>query len=86
VPLWDTNDTVIWLKSMNPMGMPNPLQRIRYQMEEAAPQMLPAGQSGDSKPDKEEGKYITREEFEKMKHELEDLLTSPTNTTRKRGE
>lgn len=79
MPLWDTNDTVIWLKSMNPMGMPNPLQRIRYQMEEAAPQMLPGGQSGDSKPEKENDKYITRAEFEQMKQELEDLLTSPAH-------
>lgn len=71
---------------MNPMGMPNPLQKIRYQMEETAQMMLPAGQSGETKPETKE-KYITRDEFEKMKQELEDLLTSPnTNQNHKRGE
>ena len=34
MPLWDTNDTIIYLKSTNPMGMPNPLQKIYYRMEE----------------------------------------------------
>lgn len=47
IALWDTNDTVIYLKSCNQMGMPNPLQRIHYTMEE--PQnLLMNGQSGNS--------------------------------------
>ena len=35
--LWDTNDTVIYLKSTNQMGMPNPLQIAHYQLEERVP-------------------------------------------------
>lgn len=35
--LWDTNDTVIYLKSTNQMGMPNPLQIAHYQLEERYP-------------------------------------------------
>ena len=37
IALWDTNDTVIYLKSCNQMGMPNPLQKARYQLEEMVP-------------------------------------------------
>ena len=33
IDLWDTNDTVIYLKSINPMGMPNPLQKVHYELE-----------------------------------------------------
>ena len=48
IALWDTNDTVIYLKSINPMGMPNPLQKAHYTLEEyksASPM-----RSGDSAP------------------------------------
>jgi hypothetical protein len=37
IALWDTNDTIIYLKSVNQMGMPNPLQRVHYQLEERIP-------------------------------------------------
>ena len=33
-PLWDTNDPIIYLKSTNQMGMPNPLQKLHYTMDE----------------------------------------------------
>ena len=46
IALWDTNDTVIYLKSVNQMGMPNPLQKIRYQMEDQPTGMLASGASG----------------------------------------
>ena len=80
VALWDTNDTVIYLKSMNPMGMPNPLQKIHYKMEEQVPKYM--GQSGmamlgagaDSPdaqreiPDMRE--YVRKDELQQMKDEL----------------
>lgn len=78
IPLWDTNDMVIYLKSTNAMGMPNPIQRLRYYPEEEKKQALPQGQSGDNKT-QEESKFVTKEEFEKMKQEIEDMLTSPSN-------
>lgn len=42
IALWDTNDTVIYLKSHN-QGMPNPLQKARYQLEEYVPRQSGAG-------------------------------------------
>ena len=44
IALWDTNDRVIYWKSINQMGMPNPLLKIPYHIEDL-PQYLP-GQSG----------------------------------------
>lgn len=81
IPLWDINDMVIYLKSVNQMGVPNPLQKLRY-YPESDPKMLASqtqAMSGDANNEQkiDESKFVTKEEFEKMKHEIEDLLTSP---------
>lgn len=34
IPLWDSTDTIIWLKSWGPMGIPNPMQKLKYVMPE----------------------------------------------------
>ena len=34
IVLWDSTDTVIWLKSWGPMGIPNPMQKLKYVMPE----------------------------------------------------
>lgn len=71
IPLWDTNDTVIYLKSMNQMGMPNPLQKIHYTMEENKNQsMLPAPETQN---------YVTKNELEQMKNELKEMLKQNQN-------
>jgi len=62
IALWDTNGQFIYLKSMNPMGMPNPLQKLTYTREEAQqPVSMLSGQSGD---------YVTKADLEKMKKEI----------------
>lgn len=58
IALWDTNGNNIYLKSLNPMGMPNPIQKLTYTREEPP---KPAGQSGD---------YVTRADLEKLKQEI----------------
>lgn len=85
MPLWDTNDTVIYLKSINQMGMPNPLQKVRYTMEEQ-PRMsaamssqaaLPAGdmsQQAQQMPDMSE--YVRKDELREMKEELKAAINS----------
>jgi len=77
VALWDTNDTVIYLKSVNQMGMPNPLQKIHYTMEEQQNQsMLPAGASGTNMGgvSGDNGNYVTKEDLESMRREIRELL------------
>lgn len=81
MPLWDTNDTVIYLKSINQMGMPNPIQKIRYTMEEQPRQpaamsgqaMLPGG---DQRNAQDMGQYVKRDELEQMKDELKAAISA----------
>ena len=86
MPLWDTNDTIIYLKSTNQMGMPNPIQKVRYTMEDAprmAPAMssqaaLPAGETAMQQPDMSE--YVRKDDVERMKEELKAAMTSSTES------
>jgi len=85
MPLWDTNDTIIYLKSTNQMGMPNPIQKVRYTMEEqprmsaamqSNNQMLPSGnsyQDNQQAPDMSE--YVRKDELNQMKEELKAAIT-----------
>lgn len=93
MPLWDTNDTVIYLKSINQMGMPNPLQKVRYTMEDqprmsaamSSQSALPAGDMNQSMPDMSE--YVRKDELQQMKEELKAAITSAgtSNATEMKG-
>lgn len=75
IALWDTNDTVIYLKSTNQMGIPNPLQKARYKLETyqtASP--LRSGDEEPAKPDMSE--YVKKEDLERMKQDLMDTIGS----------
>lgn len=78
IPLWDTNDTIIYLKSTNQMGMPNPLQKIHYKMDETAQkyqsQAMPGENSGQSAADMSE--YVRKDEMDRMKQEIMDSIRS----------
>lgn len=70
VALWDTNDTVIYLKSINPMGMPNPLQKAHYTLEEH--KGTGPARSGAEAPDMTQ--YASKTDLESMKQELMDAI------------
>lgn len=74
MPLWDTNDTIIYLKSVNQMGMPNPIQKIRYTMEDQPKQ--PAAMSGQAMLPAADhaAQYVKKEDLDRMKDELKDEL------------
>lgn len=76
MPLWDTNDTIIYLKSTNQMGMPNPLQKIHYTMEEAktTPMVGNSGNTQPALPAPDMSNYVTKEDFDRMKEELKEAL------------
>ena len=80
IALWDTNDTVIYLKSINPMGMPNQLQKIHYKMDEQ-----PALQAGQMSGSKEEVHYATKEDLEQIKNEIRDMLKQNVSQTNQNG-
>ena len=83
-PMWDTNDQIIYLKSTNQMGMPNPLQKLHYTIEDMPKQplmqhsraALPGGEQQriEAAPDMSE--YVRRDELEQMKEELKTVITS----------
>lgn len=80
MPLWDTNDTIIYLKSVNQMGMPNPIQRVKYTMEEqrqtTSRAALPGGEdvTVEAQPMPDMSGYVRRDELERMKDELKEAI------------
>ena len=80
MPLWDTNDTIIYLKSINQMGMPNPIQKVRYTMEDR-PEARQSAQSQAMLPSAEQAapdmsEYVRKDELEQMKKELKEAITA----------
>ena len=71
IALWDTNDTIIYLKSVNPMGMPNPIQKARYTLEENKQKSVSRDESRD-----EATQYVRKEDMERMKQELMEAISS----------
>lgn len=59
VPLWDSEQYIIWLKSVSLNGVPSMI-RINYSIDNPAPAPMPAPTSD----------YVTRAEFEKRIAEL----------------
>lgn len=76
IDLWDTNDTVIYLKSINPMGMPNPLQKVHYELEGMKSGEKSTGYSGDAEPkcNHDMSLYVKKEDLERMKQDLIDTI------------
>lgn len=83
IPLWDTNDPIIYLKSINQLGMPNPLQKVHYTMEEVQQPVLMTGQSGSAIPANTD--YVTKDDIRTMKDELIAFITSHGSTPRTDG-
>lgn len=86
--MWDINEPVIYIKSMNPMGIPNPLRKIHYQMEE----MTSTGQGGASnlmsgEEEKDDTAYVKKDELQGMKEELmqaiRELKSDNTSSARR---
>lgn len=81
IPLWDSTDTVIWLKSWGPMGIPNPLQKITYVMPEqqnSAMLMSGNGQSGAAQPDMSQ--YVTKQDMEQIKQDLMNAMNGTSSS------
>ena len=79
IPLWDSTDTVIYLKSWGPMGIPNPMQKLKYEMpEQQVPQVLTSNTSSTSAlPDMSQ--YVTKEELEDFRREISSRDRSGNN-------
>ena len=75
-PMWDTNDQIIYLKSFNAMGMPNPLTKLHYTIEE--PQQSHQAQSVSAQPalPQGDGDYVKKADLERLKEELKAAITA----------
>lgn len=80
IPLWDSTDTVIYLKSWSPMGIPNPMQKLHYEMPESqTPMNL---QSGQTAPTTE---YASKDDLESLKNEIRGLREAMTARKNQNG-
>lgn len=80
IPLWDSTDTVIYLKSVNQMGMPNPMQKLKYTIEETQQQALMSGASGNSMSGQDMSQFVTKQDLEQLKQEIRNMGNGGNNT------
>lgn len=71
--LWDLNDNVVYMRTYNAAGMPNPLRKLRYYEEELTPS-LPVGQSGASQIDTSQ--FATKNDFEQLDQKIQQLTNA----------
>ena len=85
--MFDINEPVIYIKSLNQMGMPNPMQKARYKLEQSE-------QSGNnmsnnmSRQEESENKteYVTKTDFEQMKNEIKEMMSQQSKRSGRSGE
>lgn len=73
IALWDTNDSVIYLRTFNAAGMPNPLRKLRYTEEETL-SAIPA-QSGAG-PQIDTSMFVTKQDLDDFKKELKSIINN----------
>lgn len=83
IALWDTNDNVIYLRTFNAAGMPNPLKKLRY-VEEEPVNVLPSGQSGTAQS-VDTSKFATKDDFESLRNEIRQMSSMMQQNSVPRG-
>ncbi len=86
IPLWDSTDTYIYLKSWGPMGIPNPMQKLHYVMPEQQNQaLLMNGASGAAQSENQQdmSQFVTKDDLNSLREEIRQMRqnqnTSGTN-------
>lgn len=82
IPLWDSTDTVIYLKSWGPMGIPNPMQKLHYTIEDQGNHLLSGAVNGNEQdqtaqhqqPDM--SNYVTKDDLNQIREELKNALNT----------
>ena len=77
--LWDSNDPIIYLKSTNQMGIPNPIRRIRYTMEEEQQQtpLLSSQATNNNEPiyaTPDMSDYVRHDDLDHLKEEIRAMI------------
>lgn len=81
--MWDINEPVIYIKSLNQMGMPNPMQKARYTLEKNEQSNM-SGNISRQEDKEDKGEYVTKADFEQMKNELKELM-GQSQTSKRSG-
>ena len=81
--MFDINEPVIYIKSLNQMGMPNPMQKARYKLEqqEQSGNNMSNSMSRNEEPENK-SEYVTKSDFEQMKNELKEMMTQNQQSKR----
>lgn len=91
IALWDSTDTVIYLKSVNQNGIPNPIQKLHYTIEEQPNPLLMSGQSGaqgtqnGSQSGADMSNYVTKDDFEALRQEIAKMNEANANKNQNRN-
>ena len=80
--MFDTNKPVIYLKSVNQMGMPNPMQILDYTIRENNSQNLLSGQTmSGTNNNIDMSQYVTKQDLEVLRNEIRQMGQSGANST-----
>lgn len=84
--MFDINEPVIYIKSLNQMGMPNPMQKARYKLEQN--EQSGNNMSNNMSRQEEQGnktEYVTKADFEQMKNELKEMMGQQSQQSKRSG-
>lgn len=83
IPLWDSENQSIYIKSSDPNGIPRPLTILDYTIRQMS--------EDTEKPQVDTSQFVTKDEFNELKDMISDLKDSiaaqnrPHNNYRKGG-
>lgn len=78
IPLWDLDGQHVYFKSTDAYGRINPLRKGRVVFDEEPQQNLPESQSAGAPVI--DPRYVTKEDFEGLRHEIQDMLRNQAST------
>ena len=86
IPLWDLDGQHVYFKSTDAYGRMNPIRKGRVVFEDEQTN-LPQGVSEtatepEQKPVIDTSKFVTKEDFEGLRHELQDMLRMQRQASR----
>ena len=81
IPLWDTTDTNVFLKSWGPMGIPNPLRKLHYTEQNMqyllSGNNVPASATDAAAPQPaiDTSNFVTKDELDEIRSEVRSALS-----------
>lgn len=85
IALWDMNDPVIYMKSFNSMGMPNPLRKIHYTVEPEENQHMLMSGSAAASSSAPAADYATKEDMARMEERIMAAMQQHSAASPSRG-